>query len=397
VPGHSSTAIDEMPGELIDLRDTAARVVRSRHSGGDGEDLVQEAWIRVASALASHEVADRHAYTAAVAANLVRGWDRRDRRRQRWAPRLWTRPTVDAPDGEVVAGEEAAAMGLALSRLPESARDVLVAHVVQGMDTATLAHQAGTSPGAVAACLARARAMLRVEYLIAFRRLPEPPDECRRVCYAISAHDSRRAARLDTPAHLASCATCRSLTDSVVERRRPAMLAALGLRLAGWQVRLSGADGSVSGARAGGLVGVGVVGALAVTQCFVPVWPGIGTTPKPPAAIVAAAPAQAPHITRAPQQPEQAQQAQQAPQAPQTQQPQQPHQLQNRQRLDAATRLPHPTQDQSWTQGPTLPTLPPITAPSVALHPELTVPLAASTMQPVEALLSGLQQALAGR
>src|SRR5580700_7174982 len=34
--------VDEDLGpHLLDLRDTAARVVRARHSGGDGEDLVQ--------------------------------------------------------------------------------------------------------------------------------------------------------------------------------------------------------------------------------------------------------------------------------------------------------------------------------------------------------------------
>ena len=286
----------ERPQDLASLRDTAARVVRARHGGTDEEDLVQEAWTRVAVALRERVIDDPHAYTAGIAANLVRGWDRQDRRRQRRAPFLWIRPTVDPPDGDVVRDEEAAALATALDRLPTSARDVLVAHVVHGLDTATLADAAGTSAGAVAACLARARAMLRVEYVIAFRRMAPPAEHCRRVCYALSANDARREVRLDAAGHIRRCDTCRSIADAVRERRRPAMGAALALRFSDWGARIAQPDWQQAVPRmgvAGGLVGVGAVGALALGGVI-----ALGTAsgpprpPLPPAVVaIAAAPA----------------------------------------------------------------------------------------------------------
>lgn len=272
--------------ELVRLRDTAARVVRARHAGDETEDLIQEAWARIAFALRERAVEDPHAYAAGIAANLVRWHDRKDRCRQRRTARLWIRPTIDAPDGDIVRDEEAAALATALRRLPPETRDVLVAHVVHGMDTGTLAAQAGTTPGAVAACLARSRAMLRVEYVIAFRRLPEPADRCRRICYAVSANDSRRELRLDAAGHIPGCDTCQSITDALRERRRPAMGAPILVRLSSWVARLTSVDSA--GARvgvAGGLVGMGVVGALALGGAPAPTTPGAaGTAAASPAA-----------------------------------------------------------------------------------------------------------------
>src|SRR5580693_4954435 len=100
VPSLSSVTVEPEPRsgagcELVSLRDTAARVVRARHWGSDGEDLVQETWARVALVLRDRRIDDPHAYTAGVAANLVRGRSRQDRRRQRRAPLLFVRPTVD--------------------------------------------------------------------------------------------------------------------------------------------------------------------------------------------------------------------------------------------------------------------------------------------------------------
>ena len=55
------------------------------------------------------------------------------------------------------------------SRIPESERDVLLAHEVDGAGTAELAASRGSTPGAIAAQLNRTRAKLRVEYLLAER------------------------------------------------------------------------------------------------------------------------------------------------------------------------------------------------------------------------------------
>lgn len=283
------------PDDLLRLRDTAARVVGARHSGDDAEDLVQEAWVRVTVALRDRPIDDPHAYTAGVAANLVRGWARKDKRHQRWAPLLWVRPTVDAADNEIVQNEEASALACALAQLPEPARDVLVAHVVHGMDTATLALEADSTPAAVAACLARARAMLRVEYLIAFRHLPELPEHCRRVCYAVSAKDTRRETRLDAGAHVRQCLACASLTADLHERRRPAMIAPFLVRISGWLNRAAGIDWQQTAPRvamAGGLVSVGVVSALALGTVMRPARP-LTPAPRVSAAGLLAAPAPA--------------------------------------------------------------------------------------------------------
>lgn len=74
----------------------------------------------------------------------------------------------------VVRAEEAAALRSALGVLPAGERETLLAHEVHGADTATLARSNSSTPGAIAARLARARACLRVEYVMALRRV-EPP------------------------------------------------------------------------------------------------------------------------------------------------------------------------------------------------------------------------------
>src|SRR5581483_3242116 len=108
VAGRTVTLLEQLeaPGELVSLRDEAARVVHARHRGVDGEDLVQEAWARVAAALTRHAVADPGAYTRGVAANLVRAECRRDGARERWAPRLFMRASVEPPDIDLLRREQ---------------------------------------------------------------------------------------------------------------------------------------------------------------------------------------------------------------------------------------------------------------------------------------------------
>lgn len=285
------------PVDLLDLRDTATRVVRARRPGPEAEDLIQEAWATAALAVRDRQVDNPNAYAAATAANLVRLHGRREATHRRRSVRLFMRATVDAPDAEVVHREEEEAMAVALERLPAPARQLLIAHTVHGEDTAALARAAGTTPPAIAAALARARAALRVEYLIAFRRLPPPADRCRRILYAVSGADSRRQVRLDATHHLKTCPSCAPLVEGMQDRRRAGLGAVVGMRFAKWMTRLSGVDaGDVSQRMASpasvfgaaGLVGVGVVSALAMTA-------GGGATPHPaavaPVAVAAVAPA----------------------------------------------------------------------------------------------------------
>ena len=62
-----------------------------------------------------------------------------------------------------------------LGRLSQAEREILVAHEVNGTDTATLAASRGSTPGAIAAQLNRTRSRLRVEYLMAQSRTSRRP------------------------------------------------------------------------------------------------------------------------------------------------------------------------------------------------------------------------------
>ena len=82
----------------------------------------------------------------------------------------------------------------------------------------------------MAAQLARARARLRVDYLLAIRDVELPTDRCRSVLNALSAGDRRRQRALDAGGHLLGCEVCASLSEPLTERRRAlAGLLPLGL------------------------------------------------------------------------------------------------------------------------------------------------------------------------
>jgi hypothetical protein len=68
--------------------------------------------------------------------------------------------------------------------------------------------------GAIAMRLARARATLRLEFLLAVRRVELPTDRCRLVLLALSAGDRRRQPKLDAAGHLDTCPTCAALAQT---------------------------------------------------------------------------------------------------------------------------------------------------------------------------------------
>ncbi len=110
-------------------------------------------------------------------------------------------------------------VGAALAQLPAGDRDVLVAHEVEGQDTITLAAGQGSTPGAVAARLSRARASLRVEYLLLAEGIEPPTDRCRPVLRALSSGDRRRQRELDASGHVLGCAACSRIKAELFERR----------------------------------------------------------------------------------------------------------------------------------------------------------------------------------
>jgi serine/threonine-protein kinase RsbT len=81
-----------------------------------------------------------------------------------------------------------------------------------------MAEKAGSTPGAVAARLNRARARLRVEYLLALESADPPTERCRPVLYALSLGDRRRQREVDAGRHLLECELCARVSVPLLER-----------------------------------------------------------------------------------------------------------------------------------------------------------------------------------
>lgn len=109
-------------------------------------------------------------------------------------------------------------MATALARLSDRERRTLLDHEVVGTDTRTLAERQGSTAGAVAAQLNRARARLRVEYLLAVERVEPPTDRCRPVLLALSGGDQRRQREVRAAQHLLECGPCARLSQPLLDR-----------------------------------------------------------------------------------------------------------------------------------------------------------------------------------
>jgi RNA polymerase sigma factor (sigma-70 family) len=272
--------------DLVAVAGPVRRVVTARAAAGgaaavDVEDVVQETLTRLWEARWRLERGALLAYGVVVARNLVTSAERQQAMRDRHAPRLADPPVAADPGADLLAEEERAALLAALAALREEDRRLLVDHEVHAVDTAKIAADERVSPGAVAARLARARARLRVGYLLALRRLELPTPRCRPVLDALSLGDRRRQRSLGAAEHLLACATCADLAGPLVTRRRSltalapvALLLALPGRLWSW------ARAHPLPAAAGGAAAVAVAVAVA----------GAGDPPAPPAPPPAAAP-----------------------------------------------------------------------------------------------------------
>ena len=253
------------------------------------DDLVQETLVRVLEARQQLEQDALAPYAVATARNLAASLARAEQRSRRHAPRLLDPSVPERPDEAALRRQEAEAVKAALAGLSARDRDMLVAHEVEGVDTATLAHAQSTTPGSVAVRLARARATLRVDWLVAFRGVRLPTERCRPVLTALSAGDRRRQRALDAAGHLQTCPTCAELSGPLLERRRSlALLVPLvGLwwllkRL--WQWARAHLVAGGAGATAMAVV---LAGALILAQTPRPATPP-ATTPPPAAPAPAA-------------------------------------------------------------------------------------------------------------
>src|SRR6478735_5600969 len=205
---------------VVELVPVLRRVVGARIKDPHTvEDLVQETLARLMSSSRRVDPDKLHHYAAVTARHVVASYaERNDRARNR--SHLLAEPAdAPPPTEELLLQEDRQFVAAALAHLSAEDRDVLVAHEVHGQDTSTLAAERGSTPGAVAARLSRARASLRVEYLLAAEGLEPATDSCRPVLRALSSGDRRRQRISDVNGHLLECGSCVRITDELFQRR----------------------------------------------------------------------------------------------------------------------------------------------------------------------------------
>lgn len=207
--------------EVIAVEPVIRRVVAARAvNPSDIDDLVQDCLERV---LAASERLTPEAvlpYAVVVARNLVASHAKSAMRHAAAAPRLLDASEPERPDDLLLAGETRNAMMAALAQLSDQERRDILAYY---SDTSSegVARQ---SRGAQRVRIARTRAKLRLEYLLAYRRLELPSPICRSVLLAISAGDTRRQRELSAGQHLLDCEVCATLSEPL-DRRSIALTA----------------------------------------------------------------------------------------------------------------------------------------------------------------------------
>jgi serine/threonine-protein kinase RsbT len=210
----------EQPDDgLAELAPLLRRVVAGRardHQVVD--DVVQETLTRVMAARERLTPDALTPYAIVTARNLVLSLGRGEGRARRNAHKLIDLDHPDRPDEALLRREERAAVAAAMDRLSERERALLVAHEVDGVDTITLAGREGSTPGAVAALLKRARSRLRVEYLLTLQPEEPPTARCRPVLLTLSGGDRRRRLAADVDGHLLACGFCAAIAESLPEQ-----------------------------------------------------------------------------------------------------------------------------------------------------------------------------------
>ncbi len=284
------------------LEPVVRRVVAARvRDRGSADELVQETLARVWERRDRLDDDALLPYAVATARNLVVSRARTQDRHARRAHELVDVSSPERPEDSLLRGEEERSVAEALERLGEREREALLAHEVEGRSTAELARHRGSSAGAAAVHLAGARAKLRVEYLLALRRVQLPTVRCKPVLLSLSAADRRSQQSLDAGGHLLACATCAELSTPLLERKRAlAMVLPLPLGKALWTVFKDAVrEHPVASASAGGAaVAAAVAGGVLLAQegpAPPPVDPPASTTapsagpapgPAPPASVV---------------------------------------------------------------------------------------------------------------
>lgn len=244
--GKSATAASVQ--EVLAVEPVIRRVVAARTANpADIDDLVQDCLERLLSA---HKRLDAGAvlpYAIVTARNLVAAHATSAARRSRTAHRILDLREPDLPEDVVLTGESRRAMLAALSRLsPDERRELLTYYGHAGHARPGPGDSApggpgretgpGRSRGALRVQMARTRAKLRLEYLLAFRHIELPTPECYRVLLSISGGDTRRQRELNAGQHLLDCETCAKLSEPLDRRSIALTGIAVPAGLLGWLV-----------------------------------------------------------------------------------------------------------------------------------------------------------------
>ena len=266
------------------------RVIAARVSDDAAvDDLVQDALEHLLKARGRLAQELMVPYGVVTARNLAASHGRKLRRSDALKPRLVDLVQPESPDEVVLRSEERAAITAALARLPEEERQSLVDHELGGTPVAVLTKD-GRSVGATRVRLARSRAKLRVEYLLALRDIQLPSADCRSTLLALAGGDQARQRSAATGRHLFRCETCASLSEPLVERRRglAVLVPVVMLRRLLHITRSHPVISAAAAAATAGSVAVAVVLAAGGAPP-----PAVASTPTP-AATVSAPPAPTP-------------------------------------------------------------------------------------------------------
>jgi RNA polymerase sigma factor (sigma-70 family) len=268
--------------DVQDLIPLARRVIGARVRDPDVvEELVQETLARLLAARDQLESSTLGPYTIVTARHLVASRWRAATRWQRHQPRMLDRDEPQQPDEVILQDEERAALSTALQHLPADERELLLARDVDEVSPVALAEQHQVTAGTMATRLSRARARLRLEYVLSMRSVELPTPRCYPVLLALSAGDRARQRALRAAQHLIACPVCASLAPPLLERRRAlvALLPAVALlRLRHWAGRHPAQASAAAGTAA----------AVTAAVLYVAVWQPTPQPPPPPASTVQA-------------------------------------------------------------------------------------------------------------
>jgi RNA polymerase sigma factor (sigma-70 family) len=208
--------VGEEGRDLVLVRDTVSRFVRSRPGAEDQdrEDVVQEAMTRLLENRSRLEPAAWEAYAVVSARNLLRDRDRATGVRRRHQHRLHEPDVTAGPEEEVLTQEEHSAVRRALTSLPPEDAELLEDRYGTGEVPDR------TVPGPLVTRLARARARLRLAYLLEHTGVELPTERCRPVLEAVSSGDRRRQERIGAARHVAVCRVCATYAPVLATRRR---------------------------------------------------------------------------------------------------------------------------------------------------------------------------------